>query len=197
MKLESLSWSFPLLRGGLRSRCPFVAGGGVEVAEDHLLGCFVAGEGLGGGVDIEGDGVADADVGEGLDGGDEVAGFAGAEGLDFGLLGGVFAELGDEEGAVEAHHADLVADFEAAVEDTDVGDDAAVVVVDGVEDECAGVVGEAGSGRGKVLQMAERSAGMPSPVLAETGMQSSAGRPRTCSTSMAISSGRAPGGRSC
>jgi hypothetical protein len=43
---------------------PFVGGGGVEVAEDHLARGLVAGEGFDGGVVVDGDGVADADLAE-------------------------------------------------------------------------------------------------------------------------------------
>jgi hypothetical protein len=48
---------------------------------------------------VDGDGVADADLAEVLDRGDEVAGLADADLLDLGGLGRVLAELGDGEGA--------------------------------------------------------------------------------------------------
>jgi hypothetical protein len=63
------------------SKSPFLpvaaGGGGVEVAEDHLLRLLVAGQRLVGGVCVDGDGVADAHVAERLDRGDQVADLAG------------------------------------------------------------------------------------------------------------------------
>lgn len=100
---------------------------------------------------VDGDGVSDADLAEVFNGGDEVAGLADADVGDLGGLGGVFAEFGDGEGAAHLHHADFVADLEFAVEDAAVEDDASVVVVDGVEDEGAGLVGGGLAGRGHLL----------------------------------------------
>ena len=58
-------------------------------------------------------------------------------------LGGrhVWADDADFDGVVchtDAHHVKLLARFQLAVHHTDVRDDAAVGVVDGIEDECAG-----------------------------------------------------------
>src|SRR5207248_3275703 len=56
--------------------------GRVEVAIDHLLDRLVAGELLGGGVEGIGDGVADADIVEVLDRGDDETDLARADALD-------------------------------------------------------------------------------------------------------------------
>ncbi len=56
---------------------------GVDAGEDHGLDFFKAGEGVRGGARVFGDGVADAGVGDVLDGGDEEADFAGGELFDF------------------------------------------------------------------------------------------------------------------
>ncbi len=75
-------------------------GGGVEVAEDHLTRRLVAGEGFLGGVVLEGDGVADADVFQRADRGDDVGGFAGADFGDADGLGRHLADVVALEGAL-------------------------------------------------------------------------------------------------
>ena len=82
-----------------------------------------------------GDGVADGDVVQALDAGDEVAGFAGGELRAGGHLGAELAEVGDEVGALAAHEQDFLALANGAVHDAQVADDAAVIVVLGVENE--------------------------------------------------------------
>ncbi len=97
---------------------------------------------------VVGDGIADGDVVDGFDVGDDKADLAGGEGIDGGGAGGEFAEVGDVEEGVLAHHADALGFDEGAVDDADVDDDAAVVVVLGVEDEgLEGGVGGAFGGR--------------------------------------------------
>src|SRR4051794_29352378 len=83
--------------------------------------------GLGGAAGVVGDGVADADVVEVLDGGDDESDLAGADLLDALGAGDELAEVGDLVELVGAHQADLLALDELAVDDADVDDDAAVV----------------------------------------------------------------------
>ena len=100
---------------------------------------------------VDSDGIAHADIAEGFDGGHEVACLARADVFDLDGLGCVLAQLCDVERAPQAHHADLVADLEAPVEDSAVDDDAAVIVVDGVEDQGAGLGGLGRPRRGEAL----------------------------------------------
>ena len=100
-----------------------------------MFGFAITFERFGGGVDGVGDGVADSNVLDALDIGDDEADFAGADGIDGFGFGHKLAQIGDGVEGAFAHEADFLAFGEAAVEDTDVDDDAAVVVVFGVKDE--------------------------------------------------------------
>ncbi len=115
-----------------------VVGGaaGIEVREDHLHGLLVAGQRLVGGVGIIGDGVADGDVGEFFDVGDDIADLAGADLLDGCGIGGKFAEVGNHVRLAGTHEADLLAPGELALKDAHVGNDAAVFVRMAVVDQC-------------------------------------------------------------
>ena len=159
---------------------------GVEIAEDHLLDRLVAGQRLGGGLLGVGDGVADADVVQVLDGGDDETHLAGADPLDLLGAGHQLAQVGDLVLALGAHQADLLALFQLAVDDADIDDDAAVVVVDAVEDQRPGRgVGRCPWAAGSWSQSLVISSSIPCPVLADTRIASSAGKPSTCSISSA------------
>jgi hypothetical protein len=126
------------------SLAAFASGGGVEVAEDHLLRLFVAREGDLGRFVLQGDGVAHPDVAERLDRCDDVTDLALFDLLQ--LLGerGVATEFGDREGPSRSHHPDLVADGDRTVEHADEHHHAPIVVVVGVEDQGAEPVGRGG-----------------------------------------------------
>ena len=108
---------------------------GIDAGEDHRLDLFKAGQGVGGGARVLGDGVADARVGDVLDGGDEEADFAGGELLDLDGLGGEHAHRLDVEDLVVPHEANLHALAHAAVNDAREHDHAAVRVEPRVENE--------------------------------------------------------------
>ena len=86
---------------------------------------------------LAGDGVADAGLADVLHPGDQVADLADPEvpGLD--RLGADHADLEHLVDGAVGHHLDPVAVAELAVDDPDVGDHAAVGVVDRVEDQRA------------------------------------------------------------
>ena len=110
--------------------------GGIDAGEDHGLHRLVARQGLGGGVLGARDGVAHPGVGHGLDGGRQIADLAGPQ-----CLGGHHAlrlqraHLDDAVDRAGAHHPDLHARAERAVEHAQVDDDAAVGVILAVEDQ--------------------------------------------------------------
>jgi len=110
---------------------------GVDAGEDHRLDLLVAGEGFGAGVSGIGDGVADLDLGGGLHVGDEVADIAGGEALGGDHLGGEDTGLLDLVGFGGVEEFDAGALLHGTGEAADIGDDAAEVVVDGVEDGAA------------------------------------------------------------
>ena len=115
----------------------FVGARRIEVAEDHLLRLFVALERDVGRVEVERDGVADAHIAEGLHARAHRADLRVAQLLDLLREGRVAQQFRHREGAARAHHADLVALLEVAVEDAHIHHDAAVLVVLRVEDEAA------------------------------------------------------------
>ncbi|CAB5014057.1 unannotated protein [freshwater metagenome] len=84
-----------------------------------------------------GDGVADPRLADVLHAGDEVADLADPDALGRHRLRRDDADLEELVNLAGRHHADLVAGRDAAVDDANVGDDAAVGVVDRVEDERA------------------------------------------------------------
>jgi hypothetical protein len=92
-----------------------------------------------------------------FDGGDDEADLAGADFFD--LLGSwhVLGQVCDLVELVGAHEADFLALGQLAIDDADVGDDAAVVVVDAVEDEGAGRgIGLAARGRELVAEFGQQ-----------------------------------------
>ena len=109
-----------------------------QAREHHGLGVGVAAERLGRALDGAGHRVADLGLADVLDPGDEVADLADPEPLAGHRLRGDHADLEQVVDRAGRHHLDLLARAQLAVDDADVGDDAAVGVVDGVEDHRAG-----------------------------------------------------------
>ena len=109
-----------------------------QAGEHHRLGVAVAAEVLRGGLGRVGDGVTHPRLPDVLDAGDEVPDLPHAEAL--GRLGLRRADADLEQLVVRpgGHHHDLLARAEVPVDDAHVRDDAAVGVVDGVEDHRAG-----------------------------------------------------------
>ena len=110
--------------------------GGVDAGKHHGLHGLVAGKGLVRGVLGAGDGVADPGVGDGLDGGGQVADLAGAQLIHrHHALRFQSADLDDAVDGAGAHHFDFHAGPDGAVEHAQVHDDAPVGVVLAVEDQ--------------------------------------------------------------
>ncbi len=107
----------------------------VQPGEDHRVGVLVATERRGRAVVLTGDGVADPRLADVLDAGDQVADLADPEVAGLDRLGADHADLEHLVDRAGRHHLDPVAVAEPAVHDPDVGDDSAVGVVDGVEDQ--------------------------------------------------------------
>ena len=106
-----------------------------QAAEDHRLDLAIAGQRLGGGIGPRGQGVADAQLGHVLDAGDQVADLAGVQRLGRDHLGGEEADVVDLGLQIGLHGVDRLALGEDPVDHADVGDDAAVLVELGVEDQ--------------------------------------------------------------
>ena len=146
----------------------------VETRVDHRLRVLVAAERLGGRPGVAGDGVADPGLADVLHAGDQVADLADAERARLLHLGRDDADLQQLVHGAGGHHLDPVAGLDPAVDDPDVGDHAAVDVVDRVEDHRAGrgrprrrpAAGTAGRSR-------RAGAPTPTPVLPETRSTSS------------------------
>ena len=120
----------------------------VDAGEDHRVRVSVALESLGCAAHLAGDGVADAGLTHVLHARDQVSNLAGADAL-FGLrLGRADAQLQELVGGARRHHAHALPGRQDAVDDTHVGNDAAVGVVHGVEDHRSrrGVGGALGGG---------------------------------------------------
>ena len=108
-----------------------------QAAEDHRLDLAVAGQRLLRRVGAARERVADAQLGDVLDAGDQVADLAGRELVDRGHRGREEADVVDLGLGAGLHRADRLALLERAVDHADVGDDAAVLVELGVEDQRA------------------------------------------------------------
>ena len=129
----------------------------VEPGVDHRVRVLVAAERLGGAVVLAGDGVADPRLADVLHPGDQVADLADAEVAGLDRLGADHADLEHLVHGAGRHHLDPVAVAELAVDHPDVGDHAAVGVVDGVEDQRARRgVGVADRGRGLLDDLVEQ-----------------------------------------
>ena len=107
---------------------------GVDAGEDHGADFFESGEGLWAGLVLVGDGVADFDFGGGLHVGDDVADVSGAESVGLLHFGGEDAGLFDFVVVGSVEELDLVTFFHLTGNDTNVGDNAAKLIVEGVED---------------------------------------------------------------
>ena len=107
---------------------------GVDAGEDHGANLFEAGEGLGAGIAFEGDGIADFDFGGGLHVGDEVAHVASDEAVHLFHAGNEDAAFFDFVVVVGVEEFDAVAFFDGAGHHAHVGDDAAIGIVEAVED---------------------------------------------------------------
>ena len=141
---------------GVAQRRVVVAVDRVEPGVDHRVGVLVAAERLGGAVVLRGDGVTDARLAYVLHAGDQVADLADADLPGLHGLGADHADLEHLVHGVGRHHLDPVAVAELAVDDADVGDHAAVGVVDRVEDQGAGRrVGVADRRRGLLDDLVE------------------------------------------
>ena len=95
--------------------------------------------------------VADTHIFERLDRGDHPTYFGGTDRLDLFGLGGVAAEFGDGPTRASAHHANFVTYLQFAVENPEIHDDPAVLVVMTVEDKRASLFH---LGRARVGQVA-------------------------------------------
>ena len=109
----------------------------IQARIDHRLRIAIAAEGLLGRLDRIGDGVADPGLADVLHAGDQVADLADAEPVGRLRLGRDDADLEQFVGRAGRHHLDPLARGELPVDDADVGDHAAVDVVDRVEDHRA------------------------------------------------------------
>ena len=112
--------------------------GGVDrkqAAEHHRLRRLEAGQRLGAGLLVVGDGVADAGVGHLLDLRGDEADFAGTKRRDILHFGLEDADLVDLVMGVGAHHLDLLALLQRSVEDAHQHDDAEIGVVPAVDQQ--------------------------------------------------------------
>jgi hypothetical protein len=107
----------------------------IEVRVDHVLGLFVALEHLDLRALRERQRVTDPNVSQALDVGDEVPHLSGGELITLLHLGREATDLERLVLRAGAHHLHQVALLERAVEETQVDDDAAVLVEDRVEDQ--------------------------------------------------------------
>ena len=106
-----------------------------EPGVDHRIGMPVPAQRLGGRAHVGRDGVADARLPDLLDSRDEVADLADADVAGLGRFRRDDADLEHLVDGSGGHHLDPVAMAELAIDHADVGDDATVGVVDGVEDQ--------------------------------------------------------------
>ncbi len=105
----------------------------------HRLGVAVTAERLGSGLGGIGHGVADPGLADVLHPGDQVADLADAQALGHHRFGRDDADLEQLVGGAGGHHLDLLARADVAVDHPDVGDHAAVDVIDRVEDHRPGL----------------------------------------------------------
>ena len=166
-----------------------------QAAEDHRLDLAVAGQRLGGAVVLGRQRVADAQPGDVLDAGDEEADLAGAQLVGAAIIAGrEEADVVDLGLGAGGHRADRLALAEDAVDDADVGDDAAVLVELGVEDQRARRrVGVAGRRRDLLRRAPRGRPRRPRPSCPRCAGCVSAGSPSSSETSSATRSGSAPG----
>ena len=157
--------------------------------EDHRLHVLIAGKRLFGRATARRQRVADAEPRDVLQAGDDVAHLAGRERVDRNACGRHDAELLGLELRSLRHRTQRLTGLEAAVDNADECEDAAVLVVRRVEDERAGGRVGLAAGAGIRSTIASRTSSTPRPVFAEIR--------RTCSgtspSSSAISAAGAVG----
>ncbi len=107
----------------------------IDAGKNHRLDLFKAGQGVGGGARVLGDGVADARIGNVLDGSDKESDFASGQLVDLDRLRGEHAHRLDVEDLVVPHEANLHALAHAPVNDAREHDHAAIRVEPGVENQ--------------------------------------------------------------
>ena len=172
--------------------------GRVKAGEDHGQGLLESGQGGHAGLAGQGDRVADLDLGDLLDAGDDVADFTGFQAVQRPGLGRVDADLVDLVFGVVGQELDLVAFFHDAVDDLDQDDHAAVGVEPGIEDQrLQGLVGVA-AGRRDALddgrdELVDADPGLGARPSAPPG----AGCPGCSPSAPGISPARCSAGRSC
>ena len=110
----------------------------VQPCEDHGVRLPVAGQHFRRRAAGQGDGVTDARLADVLHAGDQVAHFADREPLSLHRLRRDHPDLEHLVGGVGGHHQDAIAVLDRSVDNPDVGDHAAVGVVDRVEDQGPG-----------------------------------------------------------
>ena len=120
---------------GVAQRRVVVAVDRVEPGVHHRVGVLVAAERRGRAVVLAGHGVTDPGLADVLHAGDQVADLADPEVAGLHRLGADHADLEHLVDDAGRHHLDPVAVGELAVDHADVGDHAAVGVVDRVEDQ--------------------------------------------------------------
>ena len=125
--------------------------GGVDAAEHHRRDLAIAGQGLVGRARRVGDGVAHAGVGHVLDGGGDVAHVAGIERVAGRIAGAERANLHHVKLAPRLHQAHAHAGRHGALHHAHKADRAAVVVIEGVEDQRLQGRAFVARGRGNVL----------------------------------------------
>ena len=121
-----------LAHGDLKS---LIVGGvdGVDPRENHGADFLEAGERLGAGLVLVSDGVADFDFGGGLHVCDDVADVPGFESVGFGHLGSEDAGLLNLVVGGSMEELDLIAFLDLAGDDANVGDDAAELIIERIE----------------------------------------------------------------
>jgi len=113
---------------------------GIQPAVDHRLHLPEPRQWQGLGI-LEGDGVADLDIGEGLDRRADETDLARAEAFrSRDHLRPQASDIADLVGLGRADQADAVALVQAAVFEADIEDDAPIIVIDGIEDQGLGAV---------------------------------------------------------
>ena len=131
-KLASLSRSLPM---AARSSSKSEASTGKR--PQNTTGCAgrKSGSGVGGGLAVVGDGIADIGFGDFLDRGGEDAELAGAEFLDFDQLGRVDGDAIELIDGARGHHADALALLHHAIDDAHEHDDAEIGIVPAIDQQ--------------------------------------------------------------
>ena len=108
----------------------------INAAEHHGLYFFVARQRCLGRIGVQSDGIADACIRDLLDGSADIAYLSRAQGFDRFEPRRADADLGNFVFFVRRHHTNHITFFDLPVHDTRVNDDAQIVVIFGIEDQC-------------------------------------------------------------